>query len=261
MGLLIAIGFLIWCREKNRLPRLNPGHNATHHEASVQGQEASLPEADHQTEFQCSRRPVISGPISERPVISGPISERPVISGPISERPAISGPINDFNSSYDKPDSSCESSGIYNEAADYTEPYSGNPFQGWASSSRPIGPPPPPPPEAIAMVERPVLRINKSTMTLESDYSSTKRSSKASSDFKSGYAASPETSLERTTVSANTLTGARPKRNRAQNKADQAFDEGPPDHELPPLPARSSSLRRKNKRKRRNASTAAATLS
>ena len=224
MGLLISIGFLIWCREKHRLPRVDSAHNEPHQEAAVQGQEASVPETDHPTETQCSGRPVISLPISN------------------------------LNSAYDKVDSSSES--IYNEAADYTEPYSSNPFQGWI---RPIGPPPPPPPEAFAMVVRPVPKINKSTMTLESDYSMTKRLSKASSEFKSGYAASPETSLERKGA-ANTMTGARPKQNRAYNQSDQAFDEGPPHYELPPLPVRSTSLRRKNKRRRRIAgSTAAST--
>ena len=227
MGLLISIGFLIWCREKHRLPRVDSAHNEPHQEAAVQGQEASVPETDHPTETQCSERPVISLPISN------------------------------LNSAYDKVDSSSES--IYNEAADYTEPYSSNPFQGWI---RPIGPPPPPPPEAFAMVVRPVPKINKSTMTLESDFSMTKRSSKTSSEWKSGYAASPETSLERNGT-ANKMTGARPKRtNQAYNQSNQAFDEGPAHRELPPLPVRSTSLRRKNKRKRRTAdSSTAATIS
>ena len=265
VGLLISIGFLVWCREKHRLPRVNPGHNERHQEAVVQGPKA----APHQ-------EAVVQGPEAaphQEAIVQGPEAaphQKAVVQGPeaaphqeaqtetqCSGRPVISYPISDFNAAWDKPDSSSES--FYNEAVDYTEPYSKNPFQGWI---RPIGPPPPPPPEAFAMVVRPVPKINRSTMTLESDFSMTKRSSKTSSEWKSGYAASPETSLERNGT-ANKMTGARPKRtNQAYNQSNQAFDEGPAHRELPPLPVRSTSLKRKNKRKRRTAdNSTAATIS
>ena len=222
LGLVIAIGLLIWCKNKHRRwPRVDAEQPGPNPEESEPNRETNL----------------------------------------CTERPAISGPINNLHSAWDEADSDSEES-RYEEENPYTDPYQGNPFQGW-SSFRPVGPPPPPPHEAIQMVTvKPVAKIDKSTMTVESDCSMTKRTSKARSDIRSGYVASPETSLDR---SINTMASARPKQknhslNRSQNGTEPAYDEGPL-YELPPLPVRSSSIRRKNRRKKKNATSTAATMS
>ena len=191
-----------------------------------------------------------------RPTISGPINangqEAMLNSNP---RPTISGPINNFNPASDEAEASSSSESIYNEAIDdYTEPYSRNPFQGWSSSFRPVGPPPPPPPESIPMVHKPVAKKDQATMTVEADCPKQQKASKAArSGIQSGYMASPETSLERVVV-------ALPKHRGNSLNRSQVPYEGPV-YDLPALPQRSSSLRRKKRGGRRKTAANAATMS
>ena len=168
-------------------------------------------------------------------------------------RPTISGPINNLNSAWDD-EASSSSESIYNEAIDdYAEPYTRNPFEGW-SSFRPVGPPPPPPPESIPMVHKPVAKKDQATMTVEADCPKQQKASKAArSGIQSGYMASPETSLERVVV-------ALPKhRGNSLNRLQVPY-EGPV-YDLPALPQRSSSLRRKKRGGRRKTAANAATMS
>ena len=165
-------------------------------------------------------------------------------------RLVISDPIT--NPTYDEAASDSES--IYNEPMDETDPgQERNPFQGWTvpSSFRPIGPPPPPPPEAIPMTVRPVAKKDKATMT---DCPRPKVTSQARSDIKSGYMASPDSSLERSTFR---MAGARPKQQ--QNDSVKAQAECPT-YNLPPLPVRSSSLRHKKTGDKKKSSATAATM-
>ena len=169
-------------------------------------------------------------------------------------RPTISGPINNLNSAWDD-EASSSSESIYNEAIDdYAEPYTRNPFEGW-SSFRPVGPPPPPPPESIPMVSKPVAKKDQSTMTVEADCPKPQRASKGTRSgiqSGSGYMASPETSMERVAV-------ALPKHRGNSLNRSQASYEGP-NYDLPALPQRSSSLRRKKRAGRRKNASNAATL-
>lgn len=188
-------------------------------------------------------------------------------------RPAISGPINNLNSAWDAAEAEADSDqeSIYNETMDDEDTdddhYQRNPFQGWTMPSlfRPVGPPPPPP-EMIPMVVRPTPKRDKSTMTdCPQPRALTKETPKSRSDIKSGYLASPDTTLDR---SADSIASARPKQ--AQNNSlkrsgtqAKASKEDCPDHDLPPPPMRTSSLRHKKRggKKRRATNAAAATIS
>ena len=219
ISLAITIGLLIWCKGKKSPPRASPGQEQANVEAAnpdVNGQESTL-------------------------------NSNP--------RPTISGPINNFNPASDEAEASSSSESIYNEAIDdYTEPYSRNPFQGWSSSFRPVGPPPPPPPESIPMVHKPVAKKDQATMTVEADCPKQQKASKAArSGIQSGYMASPETSLERVVV-------ALPKHRGNSLNRSQVPYEGPV-YDLPALPQRSSSLRRKKRGGRRKTAANAATMS
>ena len=205
--LVIAIGLLIWCQKKNKhspAPRSDPEL------AESNPDQPKEPKADLCT----------------------------------GQRPTISGPIDNLNSAYNEVEES-DSESIYNEPFhdDTANSNLTNPFQGW-SSFRPVGPPPPPPPQAIPLVVRPVAKVNRSTMTdchkLKGTLS--KGTTKARSDIKSGYIASPESSLERS-------AGARPKQN-LHPVHHQARDDCPV-YNLPPLPVRSSSLRHKKREGRK----------
>ena len=229
VGLVIAIGLLIWCKNKNkhRQARVDPGPVRV--DPSQQDVDA---EANHATDHQSSADQ--------------------------KARPVISGPITNLNSAYDEVASDSES--IYNEPVeDDTDPGHKNPFQGWTfpSSFRPIGPPPPPPPEAIPMAVRPVAKKDKSTMTDCPRPKGTlpKGNAQARSDIKSGYIASPESSLERSTFR---MAGARPKQQQSNSwKAQDDF----PTYNLPPLPVRSSSLRHKKTGGKKKSTATAATMS
>ena len=246
LGLMIAIGLLIWCKNKNKhrpVPRADPERLEPH---------PGQPEPK-----------------------------------PVEQRPAISGPINNLNLARDEAERepTSEEESIYNEPMDDTDPDQKNPFQGWtvSSSFRPVGPPPPPPPEAIPMVVRPVARMNQSTMTDYPRLKGTlpKGAYKARSDIKSGYMASPDSSLERR--STGRIAGARPKQQQHQlqqqqqqqqhqQQQDNNFkrskisvvyqecDDGPT-YNLPPLPVRSSSLRHKKREGKKKTAAHAATMS
>lgn len=167
------------------------------------------------------------------------------------QRPTISGPINNLNSAWDEAESDSES--IYNEPMD-DEPLESdykNPFEGWAvaSSFRPVGPPPPPP-QAIPMVARPIAKKDKSTMTPQGF-------PKARTEIQSGYMASPDTSLD---TSLERTAGVRLKQKGNSLNRSLAPNEGP-SCELPPLPQRSSSLRRKKRGGRKKNASRAATMS
>ena len=241
--LAVAVGLLIWCRKKNKqrpAPRIDP----------------ELPQPDPRPEQK---------PEEDRR------TERSL---------AISNPINTLNLAKDETDSNSNEESIYNEPTDEMSPEQQNPFEGWTvpssfrpigpppppptSSFRPIGPPPPPPPEKIPMVVRPVAKKDKSTMT---DCPKSKRTlskangtTKARSDIKSGYMASPDSSWER---SSCRMTGARPKQQQtnswkqSQHPLEPEVDDGPT-YNLPLLPTRSSSLR--HKRKKPNVTNTATTM-
>lgn len=229
--LVIAIGLLVWCKTAHRPPRA----------------------AD-------SEQPEINPEQPEANSTANTSQDRSA-ANPCSERPTISGPISNLNSALDETHSDSEEESIYNEPMDDTDQhYQNNPFNGWtvSSSFRPVGPPPPPP-ETIPMVVRPVAKKDKSTMT---DCPRPKKAmpngtAKSRSDIKSGYMASPETSLDRP-------AGARPKQQQCNSLkgSSRTHDDGPT-QDLPPLPARSSSLRHKKRGggKRKNAASTAATMS
>ena len=228
IALVIAIALLIWCKGKKNPQRADPERQEVNPEPNPEHQNVTLP-ADAQAHPQDALNKVT------KPTISGPINN---LNSALNEQEQV-------NSSFDS---------IYNEAIDdYSEPYTRNPFQGWASSFRPVGPPPPPPTEAIPMVKKPVAKKDQSTMTLERDYPKHQRAAKVRSEIQSGYMASPETSLERT-------AGALQKQRGNTSNESQASNDGP-DYALPPLPQRSSSLRRKKRggSRRKNAIHAANT--
>ena len=205
--LVIAIGLLIWCQQKNK------------------------------------HRPTLTADPEQAKSNQGPNPEEPnpEVALCTDRRPVISGPINNLTSALDEVSESNSEESIYNEP--FHEEM--NPFQGWTfpSSFRPVGPPPPPPPQAIPMVVRPVAKMNRSTMTECHKPKETlpKGATSARSDIKSGYIASPESSLER-----ERSAGARTQRHLLSACADDC-----PNYNLPPLPVRTSSLRHKKKEGRK----------
>ena len=227
--LVIAIGLLVWCKTAHRPPRA----------------------AD-------SEQPEINPEQPEANSTANTSQDRSA-ANPCSERPTISGPISNLNSALDETHSDSEEESIYNEPMDDTDQhYQNNPFNGWtvSSSFRPVGPPPPPP-ETIPMVVRPVAKKDKSTMTDCPRPKGTlpKGNAQARSDIKSGYIASPESSLERSTFR---MAGARPKQQQSNSwKAQDDF----PTYNLPPLPVRSSSLRHKKTGGKKKSPATAATMS
>lgn len=222
--LVVAIGIVIWCHKKNKhrsAPRDDPEQPATH---------------------------------------PGQTDPKPEEAIPTEQRPTISGPINNLNSACDKAesDSAPDEESIYNEPYYESDPDERNPFQGWTfpSSFRPVGPPPPPPPAAIPMVVRPLARVNKATMTDHRKLKGTlsKGTVKARSEIRSGYMASPESSLER---SARRTAGTQRKQQHDNSLKGDGHPKECPTYNLPPLPVRSSSLRhKKGEGKKKSANTA-----
>ena len=219
--LVIAVGLLIWCQQKNK-------HRPASREDPEQPQRNPGPEPKQDGD-RCTERQLV-----------------------------ISHPINHLNSVRDEADANSEVESIYNEPLDESDTNSDykNPFEGWIapSSFRPIGPPPPPPAEHIPMVVRPVAKRDKSTMTdprksSKGTLPTAKGLTEARSDIKSGYMASPDSSPERSDFRA---ADARPKQlqtssaKRSQHFVGQAQDECPT-YNLPPLPVRSSSMRHKKR--------------
>ena len=116
--LVIAIGLLVWCKNRHRSTSVGP---------------RQLRADPNQPEVDLEANRTTEPPQS------------------LTTRPTISGPINNFCSALDEAESS-ESRGSLSEDENlYADPYEQNPFQGWTfpSSFRPVGPPPPPPPRAL----------------------------------------------------------------------------------------------------------------